>query len=81
MRKKTNLDEFKKLHITVKELKRLPNKVKYIINGKTYTFAVPDSEVGEESPFAYCLTTKKWAWIYPNYVYFKDEIMLPAEKI
>ena len=81
MQKKENLVEFKRLHTTVKELKNLPNRVKYLINGKTYTFVIPDSESNEETPFAYCLTNKKWAWIYPKYVYFKDEIMLPAERI
>lgn len=55
--------------------------IKYRIHGKVYTFRVPKEEMYESTPFAYCITNKKWAWLYPKHVFFKDEYTVEAEKI
>jgi len=54
---------------------------KYRINGRLYNFYISDSELFEETPLAYCYALHKWAWLYPECVYFKGENMVKAEKI
>lgn len=76
-----NINEFKRLNITRKDLEKSNNIVLYRINGKVYKFAIPDSEIKEETPFAYCVTLNKWAWLYPKHVFFKNEFVLQAERI
>lgn len=81
MKRKKHISEFKRLHITKTELLNSKNIVQYRINGIIYSFAIPESESYEETPYAYCTKRNKWAWLYPNSVYFKDEFMVPAERI
>ena len=76
-----NKDEFKKHNTTLSDLKNRCAKITYIINHDVHIFAIPDDEIDEEVPLAYCFKLKKWAWLYDDAVYFKNEYMVPAAKI
>lgn len=74
-------EEFKKFHVTEKDLRQSTNIVKYKINGQVYNFSVPEVELYEEFPCAYCLETREWAWLYPEAVFVKGKRAVFAEKI
>ena len=76
-----SLKEFKKMNTTKTYLLRSPNKVKYLINDRTYIFIIPDSELGEEIPYAYCPGTDEWAWLYDDLVWFKSGLVKDATLI
>lgn len=54
--------------------------IRYRINDNVYEFLITD-DTDEDILYGYCFELKKWAWLYPEYVFFKGEILRPAEKI
>lgn len=63
----------------VTSLRTDENVVKYKINGRIYTFII--AELDDSTPYGYCHTLKKWAWLFPNYIHDEDGNRVLAERI
>ena len=81
MKKKVRAEEFAKFHVTENDLRHSSNIVKYRINGRIYKFSIPEVELYEEVPCAFCLETREWVWLYPKTVFVKGKGAVSAEKI
>ena len=74
-------DYFKKYHTTKSYLIKTGKRVKYMINGRQYTFVIPKQEEIENVPFAYCITSKKWAHLFEDGICDENMVFVPGEKI
>lgn len=76
-----NSEMFKRFRVTESQLRNSEHIIKYRINDKVYKFSVPEDELYEDFPYAYCLTTRRWVWLYPKHVFVEGLGVVPAEKI
>lgn len=57
----------------------MAKEIKYLINGRIYTFKILKIDGG--IPYGRCYKTKSEGWLYDDHIFIKDKGIFMAEKI